>query len=126
MWPAARRWLIALRSFAVFIAGWQLLYLWNGNPIQLPSPLRVATAFLDLAADGELFENAGVSAARLAISLAVAMALAVPLGFLMGLSRRADAFIDPLVEVLRPISGIAWIRSRCSSSASATRCPCSS
>lgn len=107
-WPA-RSWLIALRSFAVFIGCWQLLYLWNGNPIQLPSPLRVAGAFLELAADGELFENAAVSSARLVISLAVATALAVPLGFFMGLNREADALIDPLVEILRPISGIAWI-----------------
>jgi ABC-type nitrate/sulfonate/bicarbonate transport system permease component len=27
----------------------------------------------------------------------------------MGLSRRLDALIDPVVELLRPISGIAWI-----------------
>ena len=32
-----------------------------------------------------------------------------PLGFVMGLSRRAEQTIDPLVEILRPISGIAWL-----------------
>ena len=108
-WPAARRWGIALRSFALFVAAWYLLHLWNGNPIQLPSPLRVAMALADLAAEGELFENVAISSLRLGVSLVVAMALAVPLGFLMGLSRQADALIDPLVEILRPISGIAWI-----------------
>ena len=46
---------------------------------------------------------------RLGIALVVATILAVPLGFLMGLSRTADSFIDPVVELLRPISGIAWI-----------------
>ena len=104
-----RRWFIALRSFAVFIALWFLLFLWNGNPIQLPSPYRVALALWQLALSGELFEHATISTTRLVIALVVATLLAVPLGFLMGLSRTADSYIDPVVELLRPISGIAWI-----------------
>ena len=35
--------------------------------------------------------------------------LAIPLGLAMGLSRRFDRIVDPTLEVLRPISGIAWI-----------------
>ena len=100
---------IAVRSFAVFLALWYLLAAWVENPIQLPSPLRVAAALISLAADGELFEHALISTTRLAISLVVAVLLAVPLGFFMGLSRKANAYLDPVVELLRPISGIAWI-----------------
>jgi ABC-type nitrate/sulfonate/bicarbonate transport system permease component len=107
--PARPRWLIAVRSFAIFVGLWSLLALWNDNPIQLPSPYRVASALAQLAADGEIFEHALISSVRLVISLALAVVLAVPLGFLMGLSRAAEAFIDPVVELLRPISGIAWI-----------------
>lgn len=109
----ARRWripgLVPLRSFALFLLAWHFLALWNGNPIQLPAPLRVLAALQDLAADGELFENGLISLSRLAISLVVAALLAIPLGFAMGLSERANAYLDPLVELLRPISGIAWI-----------------
>ena len=104
-----RRWIIALRSFAIFIGVWYLMFLWNGNPIQLPSPLRVADAMWQLAVSGELFEHALISTTRLVIALVVSTVIAVPLGFLMGRHRRADAFIDPVVELLRPISGIAWI-----------------
>ena len=106
---ANSRGLIALRSFAVFIGLWYALFLWNANPLQLPSPVRVVNALIGLAASGEVLEHAFISTSRLAISLVLAMVLAVPLGFLMGLSPKADAFIDPLVELLRPISGIAWI-----------------
>jgi ABC-type nitrate/sulfonate/bicarbonate transport system permease component len=106
---AHRRWFIALRSFVVFIAIWYLAFLWNGNPIQLPSPWRVANALWQLAASGELFEHAAISTSRLAIALVVATLVAVPLGFVMGRYRTADNFIDPVVELLRPISGIAWI-----------------
>ena len=104
-----RRWFIALRSFAAFIGVWYLAFLWNGNPIQLPSPFRVANALWQLALSGELFEHASISTSRLAIALVVATLIAVPLGFAMGLSRAADRFLDPVVELLRPISGIAWI-----------------
>ena len=100
---------VAVRTFAVFIGLWYLLYLWNGNPIQLPSPMRVLAALWDLTQSGEILEHALVSTTRLVISLAVAVILAIPLGFVMGMSRRANAFIDPLIELLRPISGIAWI-----------------
>lgn len=103
------RWFVALRSFAIFVALWYLAFLWNSNPIQLPSPLRVATAIWQLAISGELFEHAAISTTRLVIALLVSTLIAVPLGFLMGRSRRADRFIDPVIELLRPISGIAWI-----------------
>src|SRR5215212_7151500 len=90
------RWLIALRTFALFLLVWYGLSLWNDNPLQLPSPFRVLAAFADLARSGELFDHALVSVTRLLVSLVVAVVLAVPLGFLMGLSREADAFVDPL------------------------------
>ena len=111
--PASRllqsRPFLALRSFAIFVALWYAFFLWNANPLQLPSPLRVANSLIDLAASGEVFQHAAISTARLSVALVVALLLAVPLGFLMGLSETANAYVDPLVELLRPISGIAWI-----------------
>ena len=102
-------WVIPVRSFAVFTALWQMAFLWNDNSLQLPSPGRVFAALWDLTASGEILEHASVSAGRMAIALLAAIAVAVPLGFWMGLSRSAEAYIDPLVELLRPISGIAWL-----------------
>ena len=43
------------------------------------------------------------------ISLTLASLLAIPLGFWMGMSRLTENLVDPLIEGLRPISGIAWI-----------------
>ena len=106
---AGSRGFIALRTFAIFTALWYAFFAWNANPLQLPSPLRVVNALIALATSGEVFEHALISTSRLAISLLVAVLLAVPLGFVMGLSAKATAYIDPLVELLRPISGIAWI-----------------
>lgn len=104
-----QRWTIPVRSFAVFAGLWQIAFLWNDNPLQLPSPARVFAALWDLLVSGEILEHASVSTGRMVIALIAAIAVAVPLGFWMGLSRNAEAYIDPLVELLRPISGIAWL-----------------
>lgn len=104
-----RRTGVVLRSYALFIAAWWLPAAWNGNPIQLPDPASVFNALVDLARDGELLEHTVVSSTRVVIALSIAVSLALPLGFAMGLSRRLESFVDPLVELLRPISGIAWI-----------------
>lgn len=103
------RGVIALRSFAIFVLLWWLLHLWKANPLQLPSPQRVMEAVWTLMHSGELLQHAAISTSRLGIALLVAIVLAVPLGFAMGLSAKLDAYVDPLVELLRPISGIAWI-----------------
>ena len=109
-----RRWgahpaLVALRSFVAFFLLWWAVAAWTASPIQLPTPAAVFAALWDLAQDGELFDNVGISFGRLLISMAVAGLLALPLGFAMGLSERLNAYLDSIVEMLRPISGIAWI-----------------
>ena len=108
-WLTHRRLWVSLRSFGVFFLLWWLLHLWNDNPLQLPSPLKVLQALWDLLREGEIAEHASVSTLRMLMALALSMATAVPLGFVMGLSPRAEQLVDPLVEILRPISGIAWL-----------------
>jgi nitrate/nitrite transport system permease protein len=39
----------------------------------------------------------------------VALALAIPLGFAIGLSRAFGAAVDPIVQLLRPVSPLAWL-----------------
>ena len=69
----------------------------------------MVAATWELVESGELFEHAMISTWRLLIALGVSILLAVPLGFWIGRSRRVEAYVDPLVELLRPISGIAWL-----------------
>jgi ABC-type nitrate/sulfonate/bicarbonate transport system permease component len=101
--------LVYLRTMAVFVAAWAALSAWVAKPILLPSPLAAFEAVVALARDLELFEHAAISLGRMLMSLAFASLLAIPLGLAMGLDRRLDAYVDPTVELLRPISGIAWI-----------------
>ncbi|MBS0321686.1 MAG: ABC transporter permease [Proteobacteria bacterium] len=101
--------LVYARTMLVFAVAWWAVSRWTDNPILLPSPLDVLAAMGDLAREGELFRQAAVSFGRMVLSLAIASALAIPLGLAMGLSKTFEAIVDPTVELLRPISGIAWI-----------------
>jgi ABC-type nitrate/sulfonate/bicarbonate transport system permease component len=94
---------------AVFAAIWHALALWTANPVLLPTPLAAFEAIVDLARSLELFQHAAISLGRMALSLIIAAGIAIPLGLAMGLNRKLDAIVDPTVELLRPISGIAWI-----------------
>lgn len=100
---------IYLRTMSVFVALWWLIAGMTDNPLLLPDPGAVALAAYNVALEGELLGEAFVSIARLLLALAIAAAIAAPLGLAMGLSRRLEAYVDPVVEILRPISGIAWI-----------------
>jgi len=100
---------ISVLSIVGFLLLWWAVAAWTATPIQLPTPPAVWAALVDLAQDGELFDNVSISFVRLVISMVVAAVLALPLGFAMGLSPRVNSYVDPLVEMLRPISGIAWI-----------------
>jgi ABC-type nitrate/sulfonate/bicarbonate transport system permease component len=100
---------VYVRTMAVFAAVWAAIAVWKANPVLLPTPLAAFEAVVELARSLELFEHAFISLGRMALSLTIAASIAIPLGLVMGLYRRIDALIDPLIELLRPISGIAWI-----------------
>jgi ABC-type nitrate/sulfonate/bicarbonate transport system permease component len=97
------------RSLLALVVLWQLIAMAIGNHVILPQPWTVAVDLAKLLANGEVFTNATISMTRLVASFVLAGVIGIPLGLLMGLSPLAHDLIDPVVELLRPISGIAWI-----------------
>ena len=51
----------------------------------------------------------GWSLLRVAIGFGLAVLVAVPLGFLIGMSPLLNGALDPMIQVLRPISPLAWM-----------------
>jgi ABC-type nitrate/sulfonate/bicarbonate transport system permease component len=100
---------VYLRSILGLILVWYLVSIAVGNRVILPPPWAVAQDLWRLLLNGEVFDAAGTSLWRLGLSFLLATAAGIPLGILMGLSRLANELIDPVVELLRPISGIAWL-----------------
>lgn len=80
----------------------------------LPSPVRIVLGLKDLMVIGMppghlLPYHALYSLIRVALGFACAALLGIPLGLLMGGSLRLRRFINPVIELVRPIPPLAWI-----------------
>ena len=103
-------WQIAqsLAVIAVLIAVWWVLVRVSDSAI-FPTPLQVVTGMWELVKDGTLWEHIGASLFRVGAGFLLAALFAVPLGLWMGWVRGAYSTLNPLFQILRPISPIAWI-----------------
>jgi NitT/TauT family transport system permease protein/sulfonate transport system permease protein len=99
-----------LLSLVVILAVWQLACAagW-ANQYLLPPPTEVFKAFRELAAGGVLLMHTLASLRRVVSGLFFACLAALPLGVLTAARPRVRAYVQPLVEMLRPIPPIAWI-----------------
>jgi NitT/TauT family transport system permease protein len=102
--------LVGLIVPAVVLVIWQALsaagYV---NPMTLPSPLAVATKWIEYGVSGELWHDAWGSLYRVVVGFAIGTALALPLGLLMGALPWAMRLCNLSIQVLRPIPPIAYI-----------------
>jgi NitT/TauT family transport system permease protein len=81
----------------------------KGESAIFPTPWQVITGVWELAGDGTLWEHITASLARVGTGFMLAAALAIPLGLWMGRVSGAYATLNPVFQMLRPISPIAWI-----------------
>jgi NitT/TauT family transport system permease protein len=75
----------------------------------LPGPYDVLIAFIALLNKGILLTDLEISFIHFGIGLGAALVIGIPIGIAMGWSRKFDAFLDPVIEILRPIPPLAWI-----------------
>lgn len=113
--PVSRRPLIALATLAGLAAFW---YGATGplgliSPGRFPSPADTWLALRQVStvgyANGRLDEHVLHSLKLVFLGFVVAAGAGVPLGLLMGWSRRAEAIINPVFLLIRPIPPLAWI-----------------
>jgi len=97
-----------LAVLAVVVALWWIVVVQSGSLI-FPTPLQVARGVLELIENGTLWEHIGASLARVATGFLIALVVAVPLGLWMGRVDAAYRTLNPVFQILRPISPIAWI-----------------
>jgi NitT/TauT family transport system permease protein len=102
------RWLLPLAFAVALVALWQLAVVATGTRV-VPGPWQVAKGLDELYERGVLVRYTLDSLRRVAIGFTIAVALGIPLGLWMGLSATVFAAANPLVQILRPISPIAWI-----------------
>ena len=93
---------------ALLTAVWWIVVARSESPI-FPTPLQVATSAWALAKDGTLWQHIEASLFRVEMGFGLALLVGVPLGLWMGWVSGAFYTLNPLFQMLRPISPIAWI-----------------
>ncbi|WP_420963434.1 nitrate ABC transporter permease [Brucella sp. IR073] len=129
--------LLSALILAVFLALWQFSTMGTGQTTDmdpeyarlmgltattgksaLPGPADVVTALWDhlrnpFYDNGPNDKGLGIqlaySVGRVLLGYVLAVAMAVPLGFLIGMSPLVSRAVDPFIQVLKPISPLAWM-----------------
>jgi len=100
--------LLPLIIGALVIFFWHMAVVLSGTQI-FPKPVQVLLGMVELARRGVLFKYIVASLFRVSSGFLLALAIGIPLGLLLGWFGRAFKAFNPAIQVLRPISPIAWI-----------------
>ena len=102
------RFLWPLLTAALITALWQFLVVWTETKV-FPSPLDVQSGLLELARKGVLWGYIADSLGRVAAGYSLAVVLGIPAGLALGWFPAAAQTVNPVLQMVRPISPIAWI-----------------
>lgn len=91
-----------------FILGWHLAVVLSGTQV-FPRPAQVLSGMVELLRRGVLVKYVVASLFRVSAGFLIAVAVGIPFGLLLGWFGRAFDAFNPFIQVLRPISPIAWI-----------------
>ena len=87
---------------------WEAVIRFWGSEL-IPGPLAVVRGIAELIRKGILLKYIVASLFRVTWGFSLAVAIGVPFGLFLGWFRHAYQAFNPLIQVLRPISPIAWI-----------------
>ena len=105
----AEKVVLPLITFTLLALAWQVTASSGLFSRNLFPPLQdIVNGGLELIRGGQVWQDIGVSLFRFLAGYIAAALLAIPLGLLFGWYSRLWIAVDPLVQVLRPISPIAW------------------
>jgi NitT/TauT family transport system permease protein len=92
----------------LLLALWHYSVIWTATKV-FPSPLSVEKGLAELLHKHVLWADIGDSLRRVAIGFGAATVIGVPLGLTLGWYPAANQIVNPVLQLLRPISPIAWI-----------------
>ena len=100
LWPAL--------TCLVILLLWQVLVLWSRTAV-FPSPLAVVGGIAELIHRHVLGRYIVDSLRHVLMGFSFAVLFAVPSGLVLGWYTEAANTVNPIIQILRPISPIAWI-----------------
>ncbi|HEX3577830.1 MAG TPA: ABC transporter permease [Thermoanaerobaculia bacterium] len=100
--------LLPLTGIAAALAAWQIAVMLRPSSL-IPGPIAVAHGIGELAVRGLLVKYVVASLFRVTWGYLAALLIAVPLGLALGMMRIGELAMNPILQILRPISPLAWI-----------------
>ncbi len=99
---------LPLSTIALLLGLWAAAVKLSGTHI-LPSPLQVLSGVAELVSKQVLWADIRDSLRRVSVGFSLAVLLGVPLGLVLGWKPAINHVVNPVMQLLRPISPIAWI-----------------
>jgi len=99
---------LPLTGIALFVLLWHVAVATSPGTL-VPSPAATANGIIELAVKGLLARYVVASLFRVTWGYLAALVIAVPLGMWLGLWKRGEVAANPVLQLLRPISPLAWI-----------------
>jgi NitT/TauT family transport system permease protein len=93
---------------ALLLATWHYSVIWTATKV-FPSPLSVEKGLVELFHKHVLWADISDSLCRVAIGFGAAAIIGIPLGLTLGWYPALNQIFNPTLQILRPISPIAWI-----------------
>jgi NitT/TauT family transport system permease protein len=107
-WRAPAEPVLPCAVAAFVLVAWEAAVRLTRNDL-FPGPWEVGLGIVELVKKGLLLKYVIASLFRVTWGFALAVLFGVPLGLFLGWFRPAYLAFNPLIQVLRPISPIAWI-----------------
>ncbi|MDL2717893.1 MAG: ABC transporter permease, partial [Acidobacteriota bacterium] len=102
------RFALPLGTAALVILIWALTVRFTHTNV-FPSPLRVLLGLRELAGKGVLGHYVGDSLRRVAAGYLLALVLGIPAGLALGWHPNLASAFNPVIQMARPISPLAWM-----------------
>jgi NitT/TauT family transport system permease protein len=99
---------LPLLAACLFLAAWHWAVVWSGTTV-FPTPRDVVRGMQELSQKGLLMRYVSDSLLRVAVGYLLAVGLGIPAGLALGWYPKAASAFNPVIQILRPISPLAWI-----------------
>jgi len=101
---------LAVFGLLIFLLGWSLLtYTGFIRSFFLPTPTKVLSSIVSLLTEGSLLSDIFASVYRILLGFLLSLVISLPLGITLGVSRKFEAFTEPIIAFIRYIPPSAFI-----------------
>jgi ABC-type nitrate/sulfonate/bicarbonate transport system permease component len=109
IWRGLRQVSCAVISLGIVLLAWHFSVGTLFNSVLVPTPAATFTKAWAMITSGELFQHVGVSLGRVLVGYVSGCLVGIICGAVIGRYRLVADFVDPVLELIRPISPVALV-----------------